>query len=107
MNSDLTKRLINTFSALYRYPLEFGFECDDGWFGILLGLSEQLSDDASGVPTTSEDYPYAIQVKQKFGQLRWYGENLSEAMKSSIEIAAKYSLEACEICGAPGKLWNH
>lgn len=104
MNSSLTQKLIDAFPALYRHPLEFGFEYGDGWFGLLLRSSEQLSENASAIDVTSGDYPCAIQVKQKFGQLRWYGENLSDAMESSIEAAAKRSLEVCEICGTSGKL---
>ena len=107
MNADNERRLREAFPALYRKELPFGFECGDGWFGILWELSESLDAEskATGNPPDSDRYPYAVQVKSKFCMLRWYGENLNEAMDALIEAASARASTSCETCGARGRLW--
>lgn len=94
------------FPRLYRHCP--GFECFGGWFELLRNLSGTLEKDAAeaGIPLDSEDYPYAIQVKTKFGGLRWYGGNLTEKMQEHIREASELSEKTCEMCGAAGVLRN-
>lgn len=50
-------------------------------------------------------YPFqVIQVKEKFGELRFYVNYGSDKIYDLIEEAEEKSAEICEICGKPGKL---
>lgn len=51
--------------------------------------------------------PVAVQVKEKFGTLRFYVRGVrsrSEAVRHYIEFAEYISSRTCEVCGAPGEL---
>jgi hypothetical protein len=109
MNVENTKRLFDADPKLYRgrnMPITqnlmaFGFECGDGWFNILLALSvgiERLSRDMD-----DEQYPMAMQVKEKFGTLRFYIGAGSEAVCALIEMAEMLSAVTCDRCGGPGR----
>lgn len=103
MNAEHTKYLIENFPNLYRgitKPLTeslmgFGFECGDGWFELIKELSEKL--EPMGVE--------AIQVKEKWGGLRFYlaGGAPHEAW-DLIEEAEERAETICEACGAPGEV---
>lgn len=101
MNSENTKYLIENFPNLYRgvsKPLTeslmgFGFECGDGWFELIKELSEKLE------PLGVE----AVQVKEKFGGLRFYANHATDAAWDLIEEAECKSETICEECGKAGK----
>lgn len=46
----------------------------------------------------------AVQVKQKFGELRFYTRPKLGEIGSLIEQARLRSLQTCELTGAPGEL---
>jgi len=109
MNKEHSEYLIKNFPNLYQGyggdPREtlmaFGFECGDGWFEIIKELSEKLE------PLDV----VAVQVKEKFGTLRFYiGYGCDEAF-DAIDLAGDKSAETCEKCGEPGSLrdagWVH
>lgn len=66
----------------------------DGW----LGLIDRLVVDLKGMGWSGK----VSQVKQKFGQLCFYGEELSDAMSARIDQAERESARTCETCGRPG-----
>jgi len=46
-----------------------------------------------------------LQVKEKFGGLRFYVNcRRNEAIRQRIGIAAEESFRTCEVCGQPGRL---
>ncbi len=84
----------------------FGFECGDGWFQILYDLSVSIEDQANklkanGMP--EEQLPCVSQVKEKFGGLRFYVNNLYGDMGDLIDAAEASSQETCDECGSPAK----
>jgi hypothetical protein len=80
-----------------RGPIQmFGIECGKGWFNIL----DQLFAKLEQLPQV----PIITQVKEKFGTLRVYVCNTSDAAERCIEEAERQSEVTCEVCGAPGKL---
>jgi len=109
MNKENTRTLFEAFPELYRGRfldmkenlMCFGFECDDGWFELLYDLSREITEHcaASGDPV-----PLAVQVKEKFGTLRFYADNTSETVDDIIEKYQEKSGGICEVTGAPGKL---
>lgn len=102
--------------ALYeRYPLIFrqrnfatsesamgrGIECADGWYPLLDGLCDVLSHHArDGAHPLVE----AVQVKQKFGGLRFDFEGGGDRSKGAVRLASAMSYRVCEETGRPGML---
>lgn len=82
--------------------LAFGFECGNGWYELILDLSAKLN------ALIERDYPdtIATQVKEKFGELRFYLSSETDEMSDLINEAAHLSLQTCELCGKPGLLRN-
>jgi hypothetical protein len=88
---------------------ERGIECGDGWFDLVNRLSaacEKEIDTMAAAGTAMEYWPRAVQIKEKFGTLRFrvHGK-LSEALRTEILKAEEVdSAHICEQCGAPGHL---
>jgi uncharacterized protein with HEPN domain len=75
-----------------------GFAVGDGWFHLIDRLSTKLATDPDLV---------AVQVKEKFGALRFYisgRSNLRPKLRAAIGKAAAASQRTCEVCGKRGKL---
>jgi len=108
VNAKNTAYLIGRYPILYQgheWPLTqnlmaFGFECGDGWFKIIDQLSADITllDEKNGTTTI------AVQVKEKYGGLRFYVQAGSDAIFDLIDAAEEESLKTCEMCGEPGEL---
>jgi hypothetical protein len=84
----------------------FGFECGDGWYRIIYDLSVQLHRIVEKLPTKKQPDFRAVQVKSKFGQLRWYSHSQTYAMTKLINEAEGLSVRTCEVCGEKGSQHN-
>jgi len=112
MNPDLDARLCADFPLLYSVRREetrcslshFGFETDDGWFQIIHELSAELEELIRRLPAAERDDYYVVQVKEKFGTLRFYMNMETEEMSRAIRETEGRSASACEVCGRPGTL---
>ena len=93
MNKENTEKLLNKFPLLYE-DLNWGFECGDGWFQLIWDLSLKLEGERCK----------AVQVKEKFGGLRFYTDYLSEKGWDYVCEAEEESYNICELCGKPGVL---
>ncbi len=88
---------------------ERGIDCGDGWFELVNRLSaacEKEIDAMAAAGVAMEYWPRAVQIKEKFGTLRFrvHGK-LSEALRAEILKAEEVdSAHICEQCGAPGHL---
>lgn len=84
----------------------FGFECGDGWYQIIYDLSvsiETLAAQLKADGVAEEQLPCVSQVKEKFGGLRFYVDNLYGDMGELIDAAETLSQETCDMCGGRGK----
>lgn len=63
-----------------------------GWHSLLDKIFEVLSEEA-----------VVVQVKEKFGGLRFYTMNTTEEEDKVIRWAESESFKICEVCGKPGK----
>jgi len=103
MNEKNTKILVEKFPSLYaekrrakRTPFYlFSFECGDGWFNLIYSLSETLVKLKFNNPI--------LQVKEKFGGLRYYVGGATEEQWRKIDLAEEMSYHICEVCGRTGK----
>ncbi|WGK89278.1 MbcA/ParS/Xre antitoxin family protein [Pseudomonas migulae] len=78
----------------------FGFECGDGWFPLIDGACELIQ---RHIESDGTQPLRALQVKQKFGGLRFYYQHGSDHAAAVVDLAESLSLHVCEICGAVGK----
>lgn len=116
MSPENQQKLYTAFPQLYRgrfRPLceslmSYGFCCGDGWFDLVWMLSEDIENlaRAEGRHPDSDDWPEAVQVKQKFGSLRFHlrSNSDSEQMRTLLDKARNVSETICEECGKAGTL---
>ena len=104
MNRENTQELFARFPELFagrnmsikENLMPFGFECGDGWFDLIWKLCEDI--EATG------EKVLALQVKEKFGGLRFYVTAGSDKVLDLIAEAEEKSITICEKCGKTGKL---
>ncbi len=92
------------------------FECALGWYDILQALSlkiERLIEKHGDLSLVFEGEEniyiemFAVQVKEKYGTLRFYMSSETEEISKLIEQAEIASYKTCEDCGAPGTMRNN
>lgn len=116
MNKENTLKLLDAFPLVYprisplrrspfetdkRYP--FSFDCEDGWFELLWELSEKINKEIEQEPGADQWEPLAVQVKEKFGTLRFYCNKSTDGIQEAINEACNKSGSICELCGRPGE----
>lgn len=114
MKRDLEKKLQKEFPNLYidlygsvdQTCMAWGFECGDGWFDLIYDLSKKLEKLILEIPEEARNKYGASQVKEKFGELRFYLKAGTDEMFELCDEAEDKSGTICEKCGAPGKIRN-
>jgi hypothetical protein len=112
MRKDLDEALVADFPLTFRdrkrsareTPMGRGFEVGDGWEPIIRQAARIIEPHLDwGYVKKGLAPPTSIQVKEKFGTLRWYFQ--SEAFVAGvISLADAWSATVCEECGQPGIL---
>mgnify|MGYP000329473407 CR=1 FL=1 len=105
MRKDLSEILFTTHPSLYKSRdttlMHFGFSCGDGWFELINTLSALI--------TKRTHHVIASQVKEKFGQLRFYFKNHEEHDSDYIYgltiMAEILSSLICDKCSLAGDLY--
>ena len=145
MRDELDRRLVSKYPEIFRdrygSPLEtlmcWGFECNDGWYGLIDSLCQRLTNKAyyartryenlikwkqdggtfpwkGGREITDDDVaeykakmeaelakiPVAVQVKEKFGTLRFYTGPATDEHRIIIDTYESLSSRVCEQCGS-------
>lgn len=98
MNQESASRLRDEHPLLYANTL--AFDCEDGWFGLL----QRLSDKVEAINQKEETPIVAVQVKEKFGGLRFYVNGHHAEAARAISDAEAESYTVCETCGSKGSL---
>lgn len=80
-------------------PLIWGFECGDGWYTLIHDLCQSIMTHCS---TTGDPVPVAVQVKEKYGGLRFYVDDATDHVQKIIDHYERISDGICEVCGEPG-----
>jgi len=96
------KKIIDDHPLLYSYYIPF--ECNIGWKQIITDLSDKLENVIKNNDWNGIGVPFAIQVKEKFGGLRFYMTCSTKEMDDLIHQAEVKSFNICEFCGRSGKL---
>jgi hypothetical protein len=98
-----------SFPRLFSKPLPWGLEVGDGWIPLIELLCARIDTILNEAPAVTFE---VTQVKEKFGQLRFYyrlkkaDEAMSGAIRQAVQTAQAASIHCCERCGARGQLIN-
>jgi hypothetical protein len=88
----------------YEYLIEVGVG------GVLYGTKTVTQEDIDEAKTRMDEetlkVPVAVQVKEKFGGLRFYVQAATDKHYQYISFAESMSYRTCEECGAPGKTYT-
>lgn len=110
MSPELERQLVEKYPKLFAgygappnwSPMAFGFECGDGWFDLLDTLCAQLSQSDPSGKEGAEPIT-ALQVKEKYGTLRFYVGPATDEAFAVIDFAEALSARICETCGNKGR----
>lgn len=94
------KTLQNKYSHIFAD--NFCFECEEGWFGVIDKMCYQITEYLQKNPSVEKIT--ALQVKEKFGTLRFYYSGGDDFTDVIVREAEKSSAETCEISGGEGCL---
>jgi len=81
-----------------------------GWYKIIEDLCKQIEEAFSLLPEGEEYVFEIIQVKEKFGNLRFYysiktnNKSLKKHISNCVVAAENKSSKVCEVCGLPGQI---
>ncbi len=110
MDGDTTnwkEELVNRYPHLYKDSSVL--QVNRGWLTLIETLSASIQhhidcqkrnlspDEEKALQVT------AIQVKEKFGGLRFYYSGGDQAVRGMVTLAESLSYKTCEDCGVPGK----
>ena len=76
----------------------FRIECGQGWECLYSPLISYIQNYNEGKPT--DEQIQIVQIKEKFGGLRFYVNNATEELNDMINKAEDESYHVCEICGS-------
>ena len=80
----------------------WGFDCGDGWFALIDNLCSGIQfyvDHNDNVEQVE-----VLQVKEKFGTLRFYISGGNDFIEGMVEMAEAISGSMCELCGSPDNI---
>ena len=107
MNKENTEYLYKTYPILYQQAglspqescMHWGFETGDGWFDLIDRLSKMM-EDYNHTEEGKENPCVALQVKEKYGSLRFYHNGGNDEICDAVWKAEEESENICEGCGA-------
>jgi hypothetical protein len=97
-------KLIQKYPTVFKDLDHLDFSCEDGWISLLDDLCESLEEELESVPKEIREDFYVVQIKEKFGALRFYTSICYPDLDDLISYAEKKSAKICEFCGASGEL---
>lgn len=112
MNKKNTNRLLEKYPKIFaQHKLScretamcWLFSCGDGWYDIIDTLAfiiQQKNEQAPEAVKKSDYYPMqAVQVKEKWGGLRFYMNASTDYIDGAIRMAEEMSYRICEDCGS-------
>jgi hypothetical protein len=108
VNKKLTSTLFTKYPKLFvqkdldmtKTCMCWGIECGDGWFEL---IDKVCNDIQTYIDENKLQQAEAVQVKEKFGTLRFYLHGSDEYIENLVAEAEIKSGTICEICGAPAE----
>jgi hypothetical protein len=106
----LVEKYPKIFKLRHSSPQEsamcYGFCHGDGWFEILNKACGLIQHHIDLMPEEEREAKQvvAVQVKEKFGELRFYASGGDAYTSGVLDMASYMSQVTCEECGSPGKI---
>lgn len=108
MNKNLTEKLIDRFPYIINpdnIGLQWGtgIDCNDGWYNLIYTLLEKIEEVYKRNNRSMDDF-IVEQIKEKYGELRFYA---TTDLKEAFDLIDEYenlSATICENCGKSGSL---
>lgn len=105
MKRELDAKLCHDFPEIFKdrhgdmtkTAMCWGFDCGDGWFDILYRTCQSITEYLKQNPEVPQ--VVAVQVKEKFGGLRFYVYGGDGTVWDMLDVAEKESYRTCESCG--------
>lgn len=95
-------------SKYWFFPENFYFECAKGWYPLIDELCKKLDKlilEKHLDLIQEGDYKFQVlQVKEKFGELRFYVSGGFDDIEDLIDEYVKKSARTCELCGKPSEI---
>jgi len=86
------------------FEIFWGFECGEGWYELIETLIQDIENwYKENQPDEWETFKI-IQIKEKYGSLRFYVGGTFEEVHDMIDEAEKKSYHICEVCGDYGEI---
>ena len=108
MNEENTKKIIEACPSMFvsydGMPYFFGFECGDGWADLLVETCKKMQAHLITLSKELAEEIVALQVKEKYGTLRFYISSYTETLDAIVLDAETRSATICEQCGKTGKV---
>ena len=114
MTPELQNKLFEKYPKIFKQkdlPMNqtamcWGIDTGDGWYNIIDTMCHQIQLHLEHNLNKDEDPEVvkveAVQVKEKFGTLRFYYTGGNEFISGLIWMAEALSGKTCEECGSPG-----
>lgn len=99
MRNELNEKILQDFPQLFERPIQC--ECGDGWFLLIYDLCQKITPLA--IKSNEDRSTIVVQIKEKFGGLRFYVSCATDVIYELISEAENASRRICEHCGQPGK----
>lgn len=107
MSPELESKLFAKFPELLGFKDDrgvyrarvWGFEHRDGWYTIVNTLCHSIQQRVESRPEVQVG---VTQVKEKFGELRFYYQGGDDHIAGAVSYAELISSRICEECGRPG-----
>ena len=100
MDADKIKKLIDDHPRIFSHLQEIS--CSNGWYNLLYSLCNTIEFHLKDLPEEERNQMYAVQIKSKFGGLRFYCNKTTPFMDGAITVAEELTNHVCEICGSFG-----
>lgn len=126
MNEELQQKLFEKYPLIFAQKglsavqtcMCWGIDTGNGWYTIIDVLCRQIQE---YIDQTNRSHEYrkqhgnleetdppahqveAVQVKEKFGGLRFYYNGGDDYIRGLVDMAESMSYRTCELCGKPGR----
>lgn len=101
---DFGEKLATEFPLMYNHKLAVCVEADSGWDDIIFILSLKIEKECKKLIEETGDCPVVLQIKEKFGTLRFYMSYYTDEIEELIKEAEEQSAKTCELCGKEGRV---
>lgn len=100
-HEEFEARLTAKYGDMF-HPRLGGFAVGSGWYHIVEALCDNIAGYLKNLKEDARPDFKVVQVKEKFGGLRFYVDNADETINGMIYMAESWADKSCEVCGNRG-----